>query len=198
MKGTFKGRELDLDFEIDRPGRFNIYNATASIIVGLIRGIKIDIIKERVKSYKGVYRRFSYITENRGITYFDDYAHHPTELAQLISSAKEVCSENLICIFQPHRYSRVTNLYERFCEVFKGVKLLLLLPVYSAGENVSYDFNYDNFVRDIKSQSNIDVIYVNEDEIKDNILKNANNGDIVIFTGAGDINVISKRICQEL
>lgn len=198
LKGTFQGRELDLDFEIDRPGRFNIYNATASIIVGLIRGIKIDIIKERVKTYKGVYRRFSYITENRGITYFDDYAHHPTELTQLISSAKEVCSENLICIFQPHRYSRVTNLYERFCEVFKGIKLLLLLPIYSAGENVSDDFNYDNFVRDIKSQSNIDVIYVNEDEIKDNILKNANNGDIVIFTGAGDINVISKRICQEL
>ena len=77
-------------------------------------------------------------------------------------------------------------------------KLLLLLPVYSAGENVSYDFNYDNFVRDIKSQSNIDVIYANEDEIKDNILKNTNSGDIVIFTGAGDINVISKRICQEL
>jgi len=156
------------------------------------------LIKERVKSYKGVYRRFSFITEINGITYFDDYAHHPTELAHLLSSAKEICSENLICIFQPHRYSRVTHLYERFCEVFKGIKLLLLLPIYSAGEKASDDFNYDNFVRDIKSKSNVDVLFVYPDEIKDKISKNANNGDMVIFTGAGDINLISKRLCQEL
>ena len=76
--------------------------------------------------------------------------------------------------------------------------MLLLLPIYSAGEKVSDDFNYDNFVRDIKNKSNIDVISISEGEIKDNILKNTNKGDIVIFTGAGDINVISKRICQEL
>lgn len=198
LKGTFQGREYDLDFEIDRPGRYNIYNATAAIIVGLIRGFSVDLIKERVKSYKGVYRRFSFITENNGVSYFDDYAHHPTELTHLLSSAREVCSENLICIFQPHRYSRVTHLYERFCEVFKGVKLLLLLPIYSAGEKTPDNFNYDNFVRDIKGKSNVDVLFVYPDEIKDKISKNANNGDMVIFTGAGDINLISKRLCQEL
>ena len=195
LKGTFQGRELDLDFEIDRPGRFNIYNATASIIVGLIRGIKIDIIKERVRSYKGVYRRFSYITENRGITYFDDYAHHPTELAQLISSAKEVCSENLICIFQPHRISRLSDLRKDFSLAFKNADEVILCPIYTAGEKIKLSFNYQNFAKEIIKNSNVKVFMVeNQFQIAKFIKQTFYGKKIVIGMGAGSISSWIKEL----
>ena len=97
-----------------------------------------------------MYRRFSSIIEKSGIRYYDDYAHHPTEINQLLMSAKEEAENKVIMIFQPHRYSRTLSLYDSLCSSFKYADYLGILPIYAAGEEYENIFDYWKFAEDIK------------------------------------------------
>ena len=111
-------------------------------------GISIKVIKKAILEFKGVQRRFNFIFEHNKSLFYDDYAHHPTEINELLKSTREVYkSQKIISIFQPHRISRLNSLKKRFTKCFKFVDQVILCPIYRAGENLKLNFNYINFAK---------------------------------------------------
>jgi UDP-N-acetylmuramate--alanine ligase len=199
IEGKIDHKRFYIKLNINRPGIYNIYNATAAAIVGILRNISHEMIQSSLYSYTGVYRRFSEILQKNGVAYYDDYAHHPTEINQLLSSAKKLSSGRVISIFQPHRHSRVMSLYKEFCSAFIDTDALILLPIYSAGERENSEMDYNKFITDINSESKVETQFIERPEELIKFIRDfAKPGDLVLFIGAGDINIISSKICQNL
>ena len=198
LSGFVNGKKYNLKLRINRPGIYNVWNSTAAVVIGLLHGIAEEKIIYQLAKYRGVYRRFSSIVEKSGIRYYDDYAHHPTEINQLLKSAKEEAENKVITIFQPHRYSRTLSLYDSFCNSFKHTDCLGILPIYAAGEEYENIFDYWKFAEDIKKKSNTDTYILSKRDISKFLENITKEGDIVLFVGAGDISDISKAICKEI
>ena len=198
LSGFINGKKYNLKLRINRPGIYNVWNSTAAVVIGLLHGIAEEKIIYQLAKYRGVYRRFSSIIEKSGIRYYDDYAHHPTEINQLLMSAKEEAENRVITIFQPHRYSRTLSLYDSLCNSFKYTDCLGILPIYAAGEEYESMFDYGKFAKDIKKKSHTDTYILSRKEISKFLKNITKEGDIVLFVGAGDINEISKVICKEI
>ena len=132
--------------------------------------------------------------------FYDDYAHHPTEIKAVINSARQVHKDRkIICVFQPHRYSRVKSLKNEFALSFKSSDAVVLCPVYSAGEKVMYNFNQDNFSKLISRKSKIQVINIkNQKELKSYFKKNLLEDEMTICMGAGSISNWIREIGDEL
>ena len=131
-------------------GLHNIRNATAAAAVAITIGISKETIKKGLKEFKGVQRRFNKIFNYRETDFYDDYAHHPTEIEEVLNGVKEVYNkEEIICIFQPHRISRLKDLRKEFSLSFKKANSVVLCPVYSAGEKLKLGFNYFNYAKEI-------------------------------------------------
>ena len=171
-------------------GDHNIRNATASIAVALNLGIKIYNIKKALKKFLGIQRRYTKVFTIGKKEFYDDYAHHPTEIKAVINSVKQVNkNRKLICVFQPHRYSRVKSLWNEFSVSFKSSDRVVLCPVYSAGEKLTYNFNQNNFSNQIAKNSKTQVINVkNKEDLRNYFKKNLLNDEIVICMGAGSIS----------
>ena len=171
-------------------GRHNIRNATAAAAVAINIGISKKIIKESLKEFKGVQRRFNKIFTYKKATFFDDYAHHPTEISELLNGVKKVYKkEEIVCIFQPHRISRVKNLKNEFSLSFKNANKVILCPIYSAGEKIKLGFDYINFAKQISKNSKVTVFLVkNEIQLSKYIRQNTFDNQIVIGMGAGSIS----------
>ena len=198
LSGFINEKKYNLKLQINRPGIYNVWNSAAAVLIGLLHGIAEEKIIYQLAKYRGVYRRFSSIIEKSGIRYYDDYAHHPTEINQLLMSAKEEAENKVIMIFQPHRYSRTLSLYDSLCNSFKYADYLGILPIYAAGEEFENMFDYWKFAEDIKKKSNTDTYILSRREISKFLKNITKEGDIVLFVGAGDINEISKVICKEI
>ena len=181
-------------------GDHNISNATASIAIALNLGIKIDKIKKALNKFLGIERRFTKVFSIKKRDFYDDYAHHPTEIKAVIKSTKEVYKKRkLICVFQPHRYSRVQSLKNDFANSFKSSDQVVLCPVYSAGEKFKYNFDQNKFSELISKRSKTQVINIkNQEDLKNFIKKNLLNDEILICMGAGSISNWIKNIGHEL
>ena len=181
-------------------GDHNITNTTASIAIALNLGIKIKKIKKALKKFLGIQRRFTKVFSIGKQDFYDDYAHHPTEIKAVINSARQVHKDRkIICVFQPHRYSRVKYLKNEFANSFKSGDVVLLCPVYSAGEKTTYNFNQNNFSKLISKKSKIQVVNIkDEKELKNYIKKNIFNDEIIICMGAGSISSWIRNIGDEL
>ena len=181
-------------------GDHNITNATASIAIALNLGIKTSKIKKALKNFLGIQRRFTKVFSVGKREFYDDYAHHPTEIEAVINSAREVNKDRkIICVFQPHRYSRVKFLKNEFASSFKLSDAVVLCPVYSAGEKVKYNFNQDNFSKLISRKSKIQVINIqNQKELKIYFEKNLLENEMIICMGAGSISNWIREIGDEL
>ena len=171
-------------------GIHNIRNATAAVAVASTIGISSKIIKEALKEFKGVQRRFNKIFTFKEATFFDDYAHHPTEIRELLKGVREVYKkEEIICVFQPHRISRLNDLKNEFSLSFKNADSVILCPVYLAGEKLKLDFNYFNFAKKIIRNSQVNVFLVkNELQLARYVKQNIYGKKIVIGMGAGSIS----------
>ncbi len=172
-------------------GLHNIRNATAAAAVAITIGISKDTIKKGLKEFKGVQRRFNKIFSYRETEFYDDYAHHPTEIEEVLNGVKEVYNkkEEIICIFQPHRISRLKDLRKEFSQSFKKADSVVLCPVYSAGEKLKLGFNYFNYAREIINNSKVKVFIVkNKYELARFIKQNIYGKKIVIGMGAGSIS----------
>jgi len=180
-------------------GDHNVTNATASIAVALNLGIKVNKIKKALKNFLGIQRRFTKVFSIGKKEFYDDYAHHPTEIKALIKAARQVNkSRKIICVFQPHRYSRVKLLKNDFARSFKDCDEVLLCPVYSAGEKIKYNFNKKNFSKLISRKSNVQVINIkNKNEMKLYFKKNLLKDEMVICMGAGSISNWIREIGLE-
>jgi len=181
-------------------GDHNITNATASIAVGLNLGIKIKKIKKALKKFLGIQRRFTKVFSVGKREFYDDYAHHPTEIKAVINSARQVYKDRkIICVFQPHRYSRVKSLKNEFASSFKYSDTVVLCPVYSAGEKIKYNFNQDNFSKLISKKSKTQIINIkNQKELKSYFKKNLLEDEMIICMGAGSISNWIREIGDEL
>ncbi len=171
-------------------GLHNIRNATASIAVSLSLGITIDKIKTGLKQFKGVQRRFNKIFDYKGASFFDDYAHHPTEIKEVLNGVKSAYSlEKIVCIFQPHRISRLNDLKSEFTKCFKKADEVILCPIFTAGENIKLNFNYESFAKQMADQSKVRLYLIKD---KNNLAKfikqNIYGNKIVIGMGAGSIS----------
>ena len=171
-------------------GSHNVKNATAAIAVSYFIGISLKILKNSLKNFKGVERRFNKIFSYNGADIYDDYAHHPTEIREVINGVNNSYKEKkIICVFQPHRISRLNDLKKEFSASFKKVDSVILCPIYKAGENLKLNLNYNEFAKQIIKQSKVRVFFVNSQNQLAKFLKNfLNQENIVIGMGAGSIS----------
>ena len=171
-------------------GKHNILNSVAAISVCLNLGIKIKIIKKALLKFTGVQRRMTKIFEKNENEFYDDYAHHPTEISSVLEGFKKVANKKKITsVFQPHRYSRVNLLKKEFSRSFKFSDRVILCPVYAAGEKINKKFNLIKFGKMIAKNSNVDVIIIKDDNNLKNFFKtNLFKNEIIIGMGAGSIS----------
>ncbi len=181
-------------------GLHNIRNAAAATSISKIIGISSRLIKNGLVGFKGVERRFNKLKTYRGSLIFDDYAHHPTEIEQVLKGVKKVYkNEEIISIFQPHRISRLKNLKIEFTRSFKDSDKIILCPIYSAGETLKLGFNYSDFAQQLSSNSKSQVILINDKVELSNYIKNNVYGKkILIGMGAGSISNWIRDISKKL
>ena len=170
-------------------GLHNIKNATSALAVAFSIGISDKVIKLGLKNFNGVQRRFNFLFEINNVPLFDDYAHHPTEISSVLDGVSKVYyKEEIVCIFQPHRVSRVKNLKNEFSKCFKKANTILLCPIYKASETIKLGFSYTSFARLIAKNSKVNLIMIKNERDLKKIVKNIAFGKkIIIGMGAGSI-----------
>ena len=177
-------------------GVHNIRNSVGALCVALSVGIPIKKIKEGLNNFKGVQRRFNKIFTYNNIDFYDDYAHHPTEIKVVLEGVKKVFKKHdKVCIFQPHRISRLKDLKKEFSYAFKDADTVILCPIYSAGEKIKLGFNYDSFAKKIIKNSNVKLFMVeNKIQLAKFLKQNMYGKKIVVGMGAGSISNWIKEL----
>jgi len=188
------------NLKINLLGNHNISNVTASIAVALNLGININKIKKALRKFLGIQRRFTKVFSIGKRDFFDDYAHHPTEITAVINSAREVYKDRkIICVFQPHRYSRIKALKNEFAQSFRSIDTVVLCPVYAAGERKKYNFNQNSFSKLVSKKSRTQVVNISsQKDLKNYFKKNLLNNEIIICMGAGSISNWIREIGNDL
>ena len=177
-------------------GVHNIRNSVAAAAVALTIGISVKNIKEGLLNFKGVQRRFNKIFTYNKIDFYDDYAHHPTEIKVVLEGVKRVYNDyDKVCIFQPHRISRLKDLKKEFSFSFKDADTVILCPIFTAGEKIKLGFNYLNFAKEIIKNSNVRLFLISDCfQLAKFLKRNMNGKKIVIGMGAGSISSWMKKL----
>ncbi|MFA6017503.1 MAG: UDP-N-acetylmuramate--L-alanine ligase [Patescibacteria group bacterium] len=187
-------------FKISLFGKHNISNATAVIVQLLELGFKPDEIQKALIGFNGAERRFELVYKKNNIFLFDDYAHHPTEIAATIKAAKNRFSDRrIIVIFQPHTYSRTSNLLKEFGESLSLADISLILPIFASARENPKDFNVSSkdIVVKIKDSLNKDCLYSeSKEQLINQLGKILEEGDVVFTMGAGDVYKLKEEIIQ--
>jgi len=206
-KGPF-----DVDFEVvskgesmgrvrvNMPGSHIVLNSLAAIAVGLEFDLSMDAIRKGLSSLGGLERRFQVKGEKNGVMVIDDYGHHPAEICATLETARECWQENrLIVAFQPHRYSRTKALYDRFMTCFNQADVLVLAPIYPAGEKPIEGVNAGWLYQGIKQHGHKDIrLCNNHEEMLKLLLDIVRPGDRVITLGAGDIYRTGEELLEKM
>lgn len=197
------GRDELLELTLNMPGIHNVLNATAAIAVATDEGLNDEDIINGLAGFGGVGRRFDVkeplpLKEGQ-VMLVDDYGHHPTEVAANIRAIRTGWPEKrLIMIYQPHRYSRTHDLYDAFVDVLSEVDLLLLLEVYSAGEEPIHGADSRSLCRSIRQRGQLDPVFVkNQSDIKKVLNDLLIDGDILLTQGAGSIGLLAKDLSRD-
>lgn len=185
---------------VGMPGDHNVLNALGAISVGLELDIDIEHIKEGIRNLGGLERRFQVKGEQDNILVLDDYGHHPTEVIVTLRTAKACWPEKrLIVVFQPHRYSRTEALFDRFVLSFNQADILIVAPIYAAGEEPIEGVNAEWLYQGIKEHGHKEVILcTNKSDILEVLLKLIRPGDTVMTLGAGDIFNVGEALLKRL
>ena len=181
------------------PGKHNIQNALAAIAVGLQLGVPFSKVKAGIEKFTGVYRRWEKKGEVDGIAVYDDYAHHPTECRATLSGVKSGWRRRVVCVFQPHLYSRTRDFYEEFGKAFLLADVLVLTDVYPAREEPIQGVTGELIANAAKQFGHKDVHYIQDKkQLPEYLKKNTRPGDIVITMGAGDIWKFGEEFLKQL
>lgn len=193
---VWAGRQLLGEVRINYPGRHNVLNSLAAIAVGLELEIPFAVIVEALAEFSGVERRLQLKGEEGGITVIDDYAHHPTEIRATLTALRRAWPHRrLVVIFQPHRYSRTSGLFREFCASFHEADLLLLAPIYAAGEEPISGVDLHSLSRGIREHGQRLVETVDRlADMEDAVMPLLDDGDIVVTLGAGNIWQTGERL----
>ncbi len=170
------------------PGAHNALNAAAAAAVGHRLGLSATAIFEALASFEGVDRRFTRTGEWNGVAIFDDYAHHPAEIEAALNAARGAAKGHVIAVMQPHRFSRLKSLFDAFCRCFREADMVLITPVYAAGEAPN-GFDSAKLIEGIRDTGHARVYPVeNEESLTHTVAAMARPGDLVIGLGAGTIS----------
>ena len=179
-------------------GRHNVCNTLAAVAVGMELNMDFPTIAESLKTFTGVQRRFEVLKQSESLIIVDDYGHHPVEIQATLSTAKEVWPDRrLVIVFQPHRYSRTKHLMESFFSSFNDADQLLLLDIYSAGEEAEEGIHSQRIAEGVKEFGHKNVEYIGSTHsVIPHLQKILKPGDIVMTLGAGNIGELSHRLAS--
>ncbi|RUO33487.1 UDP-N-acetylmuramate--L-alanine ligase [Aliidiomarina sanyensis] len=194
-----KGRD-PLAIELNLPGQHNALNAAAAIAVATDEGIADEAIVAALGKFEGIGRRFqqygSFACDDGDVLLVDDYGHHPSEVAATVKAVRAGWPERrLVMCFQPHRYSRTRDLYEDFVDVLSETDVLVMLEVYSAGEEQVAGADSRSLCRSIRQRGKVDPVYVKEVQgVPARLAEILQPGDIVLTQGAGNVGGLAKLL----
>ncbi|MCM0605015.1 MAG: UDP-N-acetylmuramate--L-alanine ligase [Xanthomonadaceae bacterium] len=186
--------------ELQVPGRHNVLNATAALAISRSLGVDWKIISQGLNNFSGADRRFQTKLKTKNVWIVDDYGHHPTEIRATLEAARSICKGMIICVFQPHRYSRTQSCMKDFETCFENADQLMITDIYAAGEKPIVGISSDELVKKIKKNKNAPkyVEYVSSlREATDYIKDHVKSGDLVLTLGAGSITKYSDELVME-
>ena len=181
------------------PGDHNVSNALAAVAVARHLGMKKDEIRAALAAFGGVNRRFTKVCEVNGVTIIDDYGHHPVEIAAVLKAARQASEGRVIAVHQPHRYTRLSNLFEDFCSCFNDADVIGIAEVYAAGEEPIPGATREDLVAGISAHGHRHAVSVlDENGLEALVRAEAKPGDIVVCLGAGTISTWAHGLLERL
>ncbi|HVI74404.1 MAG TPA: UDP-N-acetylmuramate--L-alanine ligase [Anaeromyxobacteraceae bacterium] len=185
-------------FEVGMVGRHNALNALAVVALGDEMGVATDVTRGALASFNGVQRRFTVRGEAGGVTVVDDYGHHPAEVKAVLRGAREAFGRRVVCVFQPHRYSRTRDLLADFTTAFNDADVVLLSDIYAAGEEPIAGVSGERLAAAIRDHGHRDVTYVERAHLAAAARERLRPGDLVITLGAGDVTTVGPELLAML
>ena len=187
------------DLILPMPGDHNVSNALSAIAVARHLGMSGDAIRTALASFGGVNRRFTRVGTVGGVAVIDDYGHHPVEITAVLRAARQSTKGRIIAVHQPHRFTRLSNLFEDFCTCFNEADIVAIAEVYSAGENPIAGATRENLVEGLIAHGHRHAVAVSsEDDLEKLVRYNGKPGDLVICLGAGSISAWASNLVQRL
>ena len=187
------------EIALNLPGLHNIYNSLASIAVGVELEIPFDVIKHALENLQGVQRRMEMKGEIHGVMVIDDYGHHPTEIKSTLKALGDCWPERRkVVVFQPHRYSRTLALFDEFATAFYQSDLLLVLPIYAAGEDEIEGVDAEKLCEAIQDHGHKEVVYVKDQASAVKYLEEVlSEKDVLLTLGAGDVWKVGEAVLEK-
>lgn len=180
-------------------GEHNVQNSLAAIAVGLEMDVSDEKVKDGLRSFSGVKRRFTKTGEVNGISIIDDYGHHPVEISAVLKAARSATKRNVIAVVQPHRYSRLKDLFEDFCACFNDADSVIVADVFEAGEQPIEGADKTHMVQGLKTRGHRDASPLESPEhLAEMIAAKAEEGDLVVCLGAGSITQWAHALPDQL
>jgi UDP-N-acetylmuramate--alanine ligase len=184
------------------PGRHNLQNALAALSIGYELGLTPENMRQALASFAGVKRRFTKTGEVNGISIIDDYGHHPVEITAVLKAARQVVQENqgrIIAVMQPHRYSRLNDLFDAFCKCFHDADMVFVADIHAAGEQPIDGIDKEHFAEGLIAHGHRGVhILDHEDDLAAMVYEHAQPNDLVVCLGAGSITKWANALPAEL
>jgi len=181
------------------PGKHNVLNGLAVIALATELGVNFSVIADAMREFRGARRRFDVLYRSANYSVVDDYGHHPTEIKATISTAKQLNPERLVCVFQPHRYTRTQFMMDEFAKAFRGVDALFVTDIYPAGEKPIENINCESVVRAVNEDGHNNVFSVPDLRTAHlSIGSNIKRGDTIITLGAGNIHEVGAALARDL
>ncbi len=193
------GERMITDLHLPLVGQHNVQNSLAAIAVAAEMGLEDELIRKALAGIKGVKRRFTRTGEGAGLTVIDDYGHHPVEIAAVLRAARSATKNGVIAVVQPHRYTRLKNLFEEFCTCFNDADAVIVADVYPAGEAPIEGINRDALVEGLRAHGHRRVVPLSSpSDLAATVLEIAKPGDLVVCLGAGNITNWAHALPAEL
>jgi len=187
------------DLAISMPGEHNVQNATGAVAIAHHLGISDAAIARGLAAFGGVKRRFTHTGTWNGVEVFDDYGHHPVEIAAVLKAARSVAPGRVVAVVQPHRFTRLRDLFDGFCACFNDADLVLVAPVYPAGEAPIPGIDRDSLVEGLRTRGHRDARALSGPEaLAETIAGVVRPGDYVVCLGAGSISQWAYALPEQL
>jgi UDP-N-acetylmuramate--alanine ligase len=194
------GDERVLDgLVLTMPGEHNVMNATAAIAVCMQLGASDKVIRKGLKGFSGVKRRFTKTGSHKGVTVFDDYGHHPVEISSVLDAARNVTENKVVAVVQPHRYTRLRDLFDEFSSCFNDADTVIVAPVFEAGESPIEGVDHHSLAEGLRAHGHRHVLTIDgPDELAPAVRNVVEKGDIVLCLGAGSISAWANALPEQL
>ncbi len=176
------------------PGQHNISNAVAACALALEMNLPFASVQAALAGFGGTARRFEHKGDLGGITIVDDYAHHPTEITATLTAARNCTKNRIICVFQPHTYTRTKAFLTEFAQALSAADFVVLADIYAAREQNTIGITSKDLQKELQNLGKDCYYFASFDEIENFLLKNCINGDLLITMGAGDIVQVGEHL----